>query len=110
MIELDIHVQGRFTKFPGKEAVIDNLNHGKEVKLRVEKDWDGRIILVDRITDEPAGCIPPNPSYLDKYEILKTAVDKGFARFVEVHAIEACSKNKHYRVKITIPYLEVTNV
>lgn len=105
-IKMDIHVQGRFTKYPIKAAIINDLNNGKEVKLRVEKDNNGQIILVDRIMDEPAGCIPPNPSYLNEYAMLSTAIDRGFSRFVEVDAIEACSKNRHYRAIITIPYLE----
>lgn len=100
MFELEINVQGRFTKFPGKESVIDRLNNGHEVKLRIERDLDGQIILVDSITDEPAGCIPPNPSYLDKYEVLKKIIDSGKSQFVKVHAIESCHNNKHYRAKI----------
>lgn len=108
-IKMDIHVQGRFTKFPGKVAIINDLNNGKKVKLRVERDSDGHIVLVDCITDEPAGCIPQNPSYLHEYAILSTAVDRGFSRFVDVDAIEACSNNRHYRAVITIPYLERTN-
>ena len=109
LIKMDIHVQGRTIKYPGKVAVIKDLNNGKTVKLRVERARDGQIILVDCITDEPAGCIPPNPSYSHEYAILNTAIDRGFSRFIEVDVIEACSNNRHYRAIITIPYLERGN-
>ena len=98
---MDIHVQGRFTMFPGKENVINRLNNGKEVKLRVERDYDNQIILVDCMTDDPAGCIPPNPSYIEQYEELAKVVDSKDRAYIKVEAVEAINKNRHYRVRIT---------
>lgn len=101
MTIMEINIQGRFTMFPGKEAVINNLNNAKEVKLRVERDYDNQIILVDCATDEPAGCIPPNPSYIEKYEELAKVVDSKERAYIKVEALNSVNNNKHYRVRLT---------
>lgn len=102
MIEMYFVVQGRFTKYPGKQAVLNKLNSGKEVRLGVDVDRDdNQIVLIDLDTGSTAGCIPRNPVYINEYINLRKITDSGFSQFVDVRAVKVCPGNTHYQVAMT---------
>lgn len=93
-------VQGRFTRFPGKEAIINRLLNGEHPELKIGRDDDGRVILINPETNEASGCIAPNPSYENNYDLLEAFIDTNTP--MDVVATEACGKDHHYRIQVTV--------
>ena len=92
---------GRFTRFPAKEAVVQSVKDGNHVDLSVGRDDEGQVILIDPNTQEAAGCIPPNPSYGDDYDLLESFIDLGLP--MKAKAAKH-TKTNHYRVQISVSY------
>jgi hypothetical protein len=92
--------QGRFTRFPGKEAIINRLLNGEHPILAIGRDNDGRVILINPDTNETAGCIAPNPSYGENYDILEAFIDMNIP--MEIVATKTCKFNKHYHLTVTV--------
>ena len=92
--------QGRFTRFPGKEAIIKRLLNGEHPVLNIGRDEECRIVLINPETNETAGCITPNPSYGENYDLLEAFVDTNTP--MDVVATETCGKNHHYRVQVSV--------
>lgn len=98
------YTQGRFSRYPGKQAVITAIKNGEQPHLKCQYDEEGQIILINPKTNEKAGCIPPNPSFGENYDILAACIDLNLD--MEVVAVETNGKDKHYIVDITIPTAE----
>ena len=92
--------QGRFTRFPGKEAIINKLLAEEHPTLKLGRDDEAQIVLINPETNETAGCIPPNPSYGDNYDLLEAFIDTN--THMDVVAVQATGKNKHYRVQVSV--------
>lgn len=95
------YAQGRLTRYPGKQAIINAIKEGKKPHLICKYDEDGQIVLVNPETNETAGCIPPNPRYGEDYDILAACIDMNLG--MDVIAVELNSKEKHYIVEIAVP-------
>ena len=98
------YTQGRFSRYPGRQAIINAIKNGERPRLKCQYDEDGQIILVNPDTNESTGCIPPNPSFGENYDILAACIDLNLD--MEVVAIATNGKDKHYIVEITVPITE----
>jgi hypothetical protein len=99
-ITAEFTAQGRFTKFSGKQAIINRLRNGELPELNIGRDEKCQVILIDPETSEAAGCIPPNPSYGDNYDILEAFIDTHTP--MRIIATKVCGKGHHYRVRISV--------
>ena len=95
-------VKGRWTQYPGKEDVVANLKDGKQPILKLTRDDEGQIVLLNPETNETAGCIPYGTSNDDDYDLLEAFVDLGMT--MDALAVKV-SKKKHYRVRVSA-YIE----
>lgn len=98
-ITSDFTVRGRWTEFPGKETVVEKIRSGEKPILRLDRDEDGQIVLINPETDEEVGLIPPCPHYEDNYDLLECFVDLGLA--MDAVATKVIKK-KHYRVSVSV--------
>jgi hypothetical protein len=101
-ITSEFTVKGRWTQYPDKEMVVNKIKAGETPILKLTRDDEGQIILVNPVTNETAGCIPPNPAHEDDYDLLEAFIDLGLT--MEALAIRV-SKKKHYRVRVSA-YIE----
>ena len=92
--------QGRFTRYAGKQAVIQALKRGEHVNLIFGRDVGGQIVLINPETSETVGCIAPNPSYGENYDLLEAFIDTDTT--MDVVAIETCGKDHHFRIQVTV--------
>ena len=92
--------QGRFTRFPDKEAIIKRLLNGEHPTLDIGRDEEGQIVLINPDSGETAGCIPPNPSYGENYDLLEAFIDLEMP--MEIVATKTTKADKHYHLNITV--------
>jgi hypothetical protein len=97
-ITSDFTVKGRWTQYPGEEMIVNKIKAGENPILKLTRDDEGQIILVNPVTNETAGCIPPAPAYEDNYDLLECFLDLGLT--MDAIAIKV-SKKKHYRVRVS---------
>lgn len=97
-ITSDFTVKGRWTQYPGKEAIIARIKNGEHPVLKLIRDNEGQIVLLNTETNETAGCIPPVPAYEDEYDLLECFIDLGLT--MDAIAMKV-SKKKHYRVRVS---------
>lgn len=95
-------VKGRWTQYPGKEDVVVKIKDGEHPILKLSRDDEGQIVLLNPETNEWAGCIPCGTSDDDDYDLLEAFVDLGLT--MDAIAIKV-SKKKHYRVRVSA-YIE----
>ncbi len=98
---LNIKTQGRSSVYPSRKRVIDALLLGEKPWLYFSKDEDGQIILIDYGTNMPAGCVPPNPSCVEEYSLIKNCLENGVV--LDVQAVKACPHHRHFHVQVIIP-------
>lgn len=101
-ITSEFMVRGRWTEYPGKEAIVNAIRAGEKPILKLCRDEDGVITLINPETHEKAGQIPPCPHYEDDYDLLECFIDLGLT--MDAVALKV-SKKKHYRVKVSA-YIE----
>lgn len=97
-ITSEFMVKGRWTQYPGKEAVVNKIKSGKNPVLKIGRDEECQIVLIDPETNETTGCIPPCPGYEDDYDLLECFVDIGLTMDAVATKV---SKKKHYRVRVS---------
>ena len=101
-ITSEFTVRGRWTEFPGKEAVVGRIRAGEKPILKLERDEDGAIVLINPEASEEVGLIPPCPHYEDDYDILEALIDLGLTMDAVATKV---TKKKHYRVRVSA-YIE----
>lgn len=101
-ITSEFTVRGRWTEFSGKEAIVGKIRAGEKPILKLERDDDGEIILINPDTNEEVGLIPPCPHYEDEYDLLECFLDLGMV--MDAIAFKV-TKKKHYKVKVSA-YIE----
>lgn len=97
-ITSEFMVKGRWTQYPGKEAIVTRIKNGEHPVLKLTRDEEGQIVLLNPETNETAGCIPPVPAYEDEYDLLECFIDLGLT--MDALAMKV-SKKKHYRVRVS---------